>query len=57
LKFAGWVVLKMLGCLIHNKKKFRLVSHEILCNLMHQNQRNGVDETAYVTVGFDWHNA
>ena len=30
---------------------------EILSNLMSHNQINGVDETASVTVGFDWHNA
>ena len=30
---------------------------EILSNPMPQNQINGVDETANVNVGFDWHNA
>ena len=24
---------------------------------MQQNQMNGIDETTYDTVGFDWHNA
>ena len=30
---------------------------EILSNLIPNNQINGVDETASVTVGFDWHDA
>ena len=34
-----------------------LKNPEILLNLMLQNQMNDVDEIAYVSIGFDRHNA
>ena len=49
----------MSGCLIHPFLGLFAPpkNPEILSNPMPQNQINGVDETANVTVGFDRHNA
>ena len=56
-----FLVIHVLNAGISIRQLASIITHaknpEILLNPMPQNQINGADETAYVTVGFDRHNA